>query len=644
MKLRYFIILFLGCSSYMSAQVSQKLTGNIIGTEFSVDYDHGVQSTTVNTKENVFDGDFDTFFASFDRSGTWVGLDLGEPHIITKIGYSPRVGSNNRVVLAVIEGANSPDFIDAIPIYLIKEEAPDRKMTYAEIDCSRGFRYVRYVSPNDVRCNLAELEFYGKKGEGDDSKLYQPTNLPLVTIHTEGAKDIVEKEVYLPGQVSIISEDGTKLLHKELDVRGRGNASWSFPKKPYRMKFNKKDNVLDFPAKAKNWTLISNYGDHTLMRNLIAFEISRRVGLEYTPAGRPVDVMLNGEYKGCYQLCDQVEVNENRVNVEEMEPTDISSPNIEGGYLIEVDAYAYSEISWFASAQKQIPVTIKYPKDDEIVSQQRQYIVNRFNEIESRLFSNDFITPGKSYRELFDVKSFLQHFLVGELTGNTDTYWSTFMYKRRNDPLLYTGPVWDFDIAFENDDRTYPINAQTDFLYRFERASHANNMNVFADRVLLSDPQTKEELSALWTKCRKETGITAESLLDYIDKTASELQEAQKLNFKRWPINDTFEDALNVVKTYLSERVAWMDKKIPFTTGIKNVSVVSEGIIYADNMQVVVTNFEKGAVVNIYDLQGQLVTQGVCDENGVRIPLTAGFYVVQVVSHGKSISQKKVLL
>ena len=132
------------------------LPGAIIGTKYSVDYGNGAQSTTVNTKANVFDRNFSTFFASYERSMTWVGLDLGEKHVITKIGYAPRNSHGNRVELAVIQGANRHDFLDAVPLYLISEEAPQGKMTYVDVKCSRGFRYVRYVSPNDV-CGCGRL-------------------------------------------------------------------------------------------------------------------------------------------------------------------------------------------------------------------------------------------------------------------------------------------------------------------------------------------------------------------------------------------------------------------------------------------------------------------------------------------------------
>lgn len=97
------------------------------------------------------------------------------------------------------------------------------------------------------------------------------------------------------------------------------------------------------PAKARKWTLINNYGDKTLMRNALAFKISEAIGMDYTPACRLVDVIVNGEYEGTYQLCDQIEIRKNRVGITEMAPVDIAEPNLSGGYLLEVDAYADQE-------------------------------------------------------------------------------------------------------------------------------------------------------------------------------------------------------------------------------------------------------------------------------------------------------------
>jgi len=545
--------------------VAGLLKGTVIGTQYSVDYGSGQRSETVNTKDMVFDGKYDTFFASYDRSNTWVGLDLGTKHIIKKIGYSPRISQPGRVELAIIEGANTPDFSDAMPIYMIKSAGRENDMTYAGINCIRGFRYVRYVTPNNVRCNLAELEFYGYPGNGDDSRLYQITNIPTVVINTEGAQDIVSKEVEIKSTVYIISNGGRNLLFdQETGVRGRGNASWNFPKKPYRLKFSSKCSPLNAPAKAKKWTLISNYGDKTLMRNILAFEVSRRVGMDYTPFCYPVDVVLNGEYKGCYQLCDQIEAAAGRVDITKMKPTEISGSDLTGGYLIEIDAYAGGEPSHFYSARG-IPVTIKSPDDEDIVSHQRQYIIDYFNKMEASVFSSDFSNPDTGYRKYLDLDSFLKLFIVGEFAGNTDTYWSVYMSKDRNSDKFHTGPVWDYDLAFENDRRTHPINGTKDFLYR--RGSVASEaVREMVYRITTEDAAARKRLIELWNEACTQRGLDEASLMEYVNNISTLIDASQELNFKRWPILNTtvhenytargsFDAEVDAVCDYIKERI-----------------------------------------------------------------------------------------
>ena len=536
-----------------------KLSGTVIGSRYSVDYTSGSQSTTVNVKNNVFDGNFDTYFASYDRSGSWVGLDLGSKHVITKIGYSPRITQSHRVELAMIEGANNPDFSDALPIHMIKQSAPERQMTYEQTSCSRGFRYVRYVSPNDVRCNLAELEFYGYEDEGDDSKLYQLTNLPTVVINTEGSQEIVSKEEELSSTVYIISEEGTNLLATtETGVRGRGNASWDqFPKKPYRLKFKSKQSPLGAPASAKKWTLISNYSDKSLMRNILAFEASRRIGQAYTPYCHPVDVIVNGEYRGCYQLCDQVEAAEGRVPAKD-------------GYLIEIDAYAWKEVSAFWS-WRGTPVTIKHPDEDDITDSQRQHIESFFNQMETAALGEDFTDPEKGYRKYLDLESFLRNLLVGDFCGNTDLLWSVYMYKDATDGKLYTGPTWDHDLSFDNDYRSYPVNANNDFIFLFVPSPASDAVRDITRRIVKEDPEAKKQLAQYWNQALEEGDL--KTLPEYLDQTYVLLQESQELNFKRWNILDsqvhmnfqalgTYEAEVNFLKNCLKERLVKFDEYV----------------------------------------------------------------------------------
>jgi len=582
-KLYSFLLMFVSLNAI--AQTSEKLSGVVIGTQYSYDYNSGSRSTTANTKDMAFDGDLSTFFASYDRSRTWCGLDFGEKHVITRVGWSPRNDSNGpkRVQLAVFEGANNEDFSDALPLFLTDAKGKIGEYQYADVNCSKGFRYVRYVGPNDARCNVAEVEFYGYASEGDNSEYYRPTNLPTVSIHVENAQEPYDKEHDLVCSVTLIPADENDTIKiKTGTVRLRGNASKNFPKKPYRIKFDKKHHVFGSPASAKKWTLINNYGDKTLMRNILAFDMSRRLEMEYTPFCVPVDVFVNGEYKGCYQLCDQVEVHKKRVNIEEMDSTCVSGEELTGGYFVEIDAYASDEPCYFYSS-KNNPVTVKYPQDDEILDAQFNYIKNHFNGLETKLFSTNF-TSETGYRERLDLESFLRHFLVGEFSGNTDTYWSTNMYKHRNDDHFYVGPVWDFDLAYENDNRTHPINNLTNWIYA-TKGSYAGNMRVFVSRIVSSDPSAKQRLQEIWSDARWNHGVNEEELLGYVDQIAEELDQSQRLNFIRWPIlssyvhqnwqaSGSYAAEVKIVKDYIKNRIVWIDKKLNFdSSGIESVDM-----------------------------------------------------------------------
>lgn len=568
------VLLLFYANIVCSQQTESKLSGTPIGSP-SVDYNNSSQpSTTVNTPDCAFDGKTKTFYASYDRSQTWVGLDLGTPHVITKVGWCPRETQPKRVQLGLFEASNSPDFLDAVPLYLIPEVGVANTLQYAAVNVSRGFRYVRYVGPNDARCNIGELEFYGYEGEGDDSQFYQVTNLPTLSIHTYSGNEPQDKVTDLEANITITYDEGARIQEYPITIKGRGNASWGYPKKPYRIKFNDgkshhmlKGSPLESPAKAKKWTLINNWGDKTLMRNILAFEISRRLNMPYTVYCQAVDVILNGEYKGCYQLCDQISVDPHRVPIVEMTSSDNEDPYLTGGYLVEVDAYASSEVSKFTS-NKGIPVTIKSPDEDEITTAQSKYIRDYFNLLETDLWKSNYTDLEEGYRRRLDVESFLKNFIVGEFSGNTDTYWSMYMYKNREEDRFTVSPCWDFDLAFENDQRIYPVSNRSNWIY-CSGGSTANGMSSFVTHIL-SDKAAKKRLVEIWSDMRNRGLFTAESFIAYVNKTAQMLQASQKLNFIRWPILNqkvhqnpvalgSYDAEVNVLCEYFPTRIEWID-------------------------------------------------------------------------------------
>ena len=190
----------------------------------------------------------------------------------------------------------------------------------------------------------------------------------------------------------------------------------------------------------------------------------------------------------------------------------------------------------------------------------------------------------KQWSQYLDLTTFLRHFLVGELSGNTDTYWSVYMYKHRDNDTIYTGPVWDFDLAFENDDRTYPIMSLKDYIYR-TKGSCAGNMRTFVDNIVVRSANAKAKLLELWAEARQ-GGLTEENMVDYIDAWEEELQQSQRLNFLRWPIMNqkvhqnpkiwgSYTAEVQNVRRFMKERIKWMDNKLGYIYEPSGITVAT---------------------------------------------------------------------
>ena len=554
--------------SQMGSAQGNKLSGTMMGSASGVN----------NGVAKAFDGDPSTYYSSSSASMTWVGLDLGSPKIITQIGFQPPKGSSSKMLLGVFEGANQPDFMDAIPLHFIAFEPMAGEMNYVTVNVSRGVRYVRYVGPANCRSQVAELEFYGEEGVGEDTHFYQITNIPTVSIHVKNNEVPTSKTKELDANITITYEDGTLIQEYPITARVRGNFSASHENKPYRIKFNdgKSHHMLkgsakdESPAKAKKWTLVNNFGDKTLIRNNIAFEISRRVGLAYTPYCRNVDVLLNGEYRGMYQLTDWLGTDPNRIDITEMEPSDNEGENLTGGYFIEMNGYAGSDPVNFTSSHGN-PVTVHSPEDDQITNEQFNYIRNHFNQMENLVYSSNYTDPEEGYRKMLDLDSFLKYFLACEYAGNTDMIWQVFMWKERGDDHIYTGPVWDNDLALDNDGSVYPGNERQDWTYTVRCAGRWGN---FVSRIL-SDASAMGRLQTIWAELRDKDAFNKESMENWVDSLRRQVSASARLNHIRWPyllqkvhcnpaVWGTWDAEVDVVRNYVGGRVAWFDKKLSY--------------------------------------------------------------------------------
>ena len=272
--------------------------------------------------------------------------------------------------------------------------------------------------------------------------------MPVIWIVTENYQGIYSKEDYVNCTVSILNTDEEFCLDEvTAGIRGRGNTTWGFDKKPYRIKFDSKQSLFGSSYKQKSWTLIANYQDLSLSRNAIAYELGEKFdGIEFSSMHQFVEVYLNGEYRGVYLLCDQIQTGSGRVDVDEELYEDGDT-----GYLIELDGRAPSEgvlnIDYFTINNRHYAIKTPDTEDDEYnpeiyVSYIKTYFEDCLDAIKNGTW--------EEVCELIDVNSFVDTYIIQELLSNVDFgFSSSYFYKDRGGKL-FSGPLWDFDIAGGN--------------------------------------------------------------------------------------------------------------------------------------------------------------------------------------------------
>lgn len=389
------------------------------------------------------------------------------------------------------------------------------------------------------------------------------TGLPVVQIWTQNAAPVLDRETYISACMRITDGRtqlyGAGLYHSTLEIRGRGNTSWNMPKKGYRLKLSAAAQILDMPAH-KDWVLIANYADKTLLRNTVGFELSRRVNMAWTPRMRPADVYLNNEFLGSYLLGEKIEVAPARVAITKMTTADVAQPNVEGGYLLQAE-YADRLLptdAWFMG--QFTPFLMESPKEDAVRPEQKAYISGYVDALESAMVRRDF-DPRTGVPAYIDVESLVSYYLVEELLKNKDAAMgsSVYFYKDRGS-VLKMGPLWDFDIAAGNID-FYPPAMDPEGWYLQTNAAWFD--------LLMQTPEFKARVRARWKGFKE----SIKSLPKYIDQQAAVLQASQQKNFERWPILDryvwpnqvvtgSYKGEVDWLKQWLKQRIEWMDKNI----------------------------------------------------------------------------------
>ena len=369
----------------------------------------------------------------------------------------------------------------------------------------------------------------------------QMTNLPTVYIDTYNKRSITSKTSYIFSTLTFVDEDGA-VTYDSVQIRGRGNSTWGLAKKPYRFRFKESTRFLGKGyAKARSWTLLANHADKSLIRNAVTFDMGQFVGLPYNPASLFVDLVLNGTYLGSYQISDQINVDKKRVNIVEQETRPGPDDDISGGYLMEVDGFGDSPLIY---TSKSLYVSLKSPDSEVLTSAQRDYVREFLNDFENRLFGKYFDDGELGYRVVADSATLVVWYIASELSANSDCFWSTYLYKDQGDPKLYFGPLWDYDIAYNNDNRLGDCTRKM-----MTDAAHkgSNLTNVWVER-MLKDPWFNKSVNRAWTHL-VEMGLE-EHMLHCVDSLAEELAASQELNYSKYSIRSRVYDEIYLYSTY----------------------------------------------------------------------------------------------
>ena len=349
------------------------------------------------------------------------------------------------------------------------------------------------------------------------------------SVECYGTVDVQVPDDYVSEYDGKVMDDmkGLKLEY----IRGRGNSTWGTDKKPYKVKFDKKQDFFGM-GKNKHWILLANRYDNSLIRNRMTYWLGDEFGLEYTPQCIPVEVVMNGEYYGSYLLCEQIRIDENRVNIKDLEdyPDAADYPEISGGYLLSMSGYEDDNPDNVFQTSRGLNFFIESPAFEDYTNEtQKNYIKGYIQQTEDAIFGNDFKdAEGNKYTDYLDLDAAAKYWWIQEFSANGDAYGSgsTYLYKKEDEGdqkgKLFWGPLWDFDyVAWGDLDYSLSIPTSLDYTMMpwFDRM---RSDTVFAD--LLKEDWTT--LDSLLTDVTKEGGL--------LDQYYDETKTSWKYDHEKW--------------------------------------------------------------------------------------------------------------
>ena len=481
----------------------------------------------------------------------------------------------NKLISFSLRTEDNPHLNESLT-WEIKENTASININYllADEDLENVTPYIETTEGNMLLESVNIWEDYTLNLENKDGTLNtyiittkrQTNKIPVFYIEIENDKEVKSREEYLNATIRIDSSNAVggfpSMEETDVLIRGRGHYTWKFDKTPYKLRFETKKSVLGLNA-SKNWVMLANYVDRSLIQNHLAMELaSTLTNIPYHTKQIPVDVFVNGTYRGVYTFGEQLEAKKERMDLE------YNPSEVDIDYLLEVggrdDEDVYG-VSYFNVGELRNMV-IKHPErkstaKNKITAEQKSYILNYLEE------TNKAITTLTDYEKYIDVDSFVDWLIITELSYNLDCCYrrSCYLIKEKGG-LLKMGPVWDFDLAFGSYFRYSTNNWAT-------IGSEDGYVKVTWMNYLLKDDSFKAKVKSRWNSIKNEL---LDKAMCTIDNAESIVSPSAEYNFKVWNIlgksvpsqpesqtkYKTYGEYVGRLKNFVRNRYNWMDEQI----------------------------------------------------------------------------------
>ena len=416
---------------------------------------------------------------------------------------------------------------------------------------------------------------------------FSQSNLPIVIIDTFG-EEIIDDPRITAHMGIINNETGINQIddpfngyNGQISIEIRGSSSQSFPKKQYALETQDSEGenlnvpVLGMPEE-NDWILHAPYSDKSLLRNYLSYELARDMG-RYASRTRFCELVINGDYKGLYIFMEKVKRDNNRVDISKLEPDETSGDDLTGGYILKVDKWdGENNEGWYSEPPlvgfDGVWYQYHYPEPDDIVDEQRDYIMDYITDFETLMASESYDDPGAGYYEQVNLGSFIDVSLMSEISKNVDAYrLSAYMYKDKDseDGRLTMGPIWDYNLAFGNADYYDGWNPEG-WQMDIELGNDGFKIPFWWYRIW-DDEIFTTAFNQRWHVLRQSI-FSEDYIINLIDSATTLIDDAQARNFQRWPVLDeyvwpnayvggSYANEIEYLKNWINVRLEWMDEQ-----------------------------------------------------------------------------------